>query len=55
VRDLVGEAIADARHQGASVVFATEPEVAQAVDGLAALLRFREREAGPLVPGAPGP
>ncbi len=54
VRDLVGEAIVDARRQAASVVFVTEPHAVQVIDGLAALLRFREREATPLVPGAPG-
>lgn len=44
VRDLVGEAIAEARSQGASIFVATEPDVLKAIDGLAALLRFREKE-----------
>jgi peptide subunit release factor 1 (eRF1) len=45
VRDLVSEAIADAQAQDAAIVFVTDPETAKAVDGLGALLRFREKEA----------
>lgn len=42
VRDLVGEAIADARAQDAAVLVVAEPDNAKAIDGLAALLRFRQ-------------
>jgi peptide subunit release factor 1 (eRF1) len=44
VRDLVSEAIADAQTQDAAIVVVTDPEAAKAIDGLAALLRFREKE-----------
>jgi peptide subunit release factor 1 (eRF1) len=52
VRNLIGEAIAAARDQGASIFVPTEPDLLKAIDGLAVLLRFREREAGPFVPSA---
>lgn len=52
VRDLIGEAIAEARSQGATIFVATQPDVVKAIDGLAALLRFRERDAGPFAPSA---
>jgi len=42
VRDLVGEAIADARGQDAAIVVVAEPDNAKVIDGLAALLRFRQ-------------
>ncbi|HYL22409.1 MAG TPA: host attachment protein [Gemmatimonadales bacterium] len=44
VHDLVTEAIADAQAQDAAIVVVTDPETAKAIDGLAALLRFREKE-----------
>jgi peptide subunit release factor 1 (eRF1) len=44
VRDLVGEAIADAQAQDAAIVVVTDTETAKAIDGLAALLRFREEQ-----------
>jgi peptide subunit release factor 1 (eRF1) len=52
VRNLVGEAIAEARRQGAAIFVATEPDAVNAIDGLAALLRFREKDSGPFAPGA---
>lgn len=42
VPDLVGEAIADARGQDAAIVVVAEPDNAKVIDGLAALLRFRQ-------------
>jgi peptide subunit release factor 1 (eRF1) len=44
VRDLVSEAIADAQAQDAVIVVVTDPETARAIDGLAALLWFREQQ-----------
>ena len=44
VRDLVGEAIADAQAQDAAIVVVTDADMAKAIDGLAALLRFRQEE-----------
>jgi peptide subunit release factor 1 (eRF1) len=40
VPDLVGEAIADAHRQNATVVTIQDPDTAHRIDGLAALLRF---------------
>jgi peptide subunit release factor 1 (eRF1) len=40
VPDLVGEAIADAHRQNATVVTIQDPDTAHLIDGLAALLRF---------------
>ncbi len=54
VHDLLGEAVADAQGQDASIVIVSDPETAKAIDGLAALLRFRREEAGPLMPAGPG-
>ncbi len=54
VRDLVGEAAADAQGQDASIVIVTDPEAGKAIDGLAALLRFRREETGPVMPAGPG-
>jgi peptide subunit release factor 1 (eRF1) len=54
VSDLVGEAIEDAQRQDASIVVITDLEAAKAIDGLAALLRFREEERRPFMPGASG-
>ncbi len=43
-RDLVGEAIADAQAQDAAIVVVTDTNTSKAIDGLAALLRFRQEE-----------
>jgi peptide subunit release factor 1 (eRF1) len=41
VRDLVDEAVEEALRQRIQVVVVRDPDVAAAVDGLAAFLRFR--------------
>lgn len=53
VRDLVSEAIADAQAQDAAIVVVTDPDTAKAIDGLAALYRFREEEKTGGTPMAP--
>lgn len=43
VPDVIGEAVAEARRQGAPVIVIRDRDAAKAIDGLAALLRFRAR------------
>ena len=50
VRDLVGEAIMDAQAQDAAIVIVTDAETAKTIDGLAALLRFRQEEVSGRIP-----